>query len=205
MLIGESICTYYHARMKKRKEIDIIPDYIVYTDGSCNNFSPFGEGGASYVLLNGTKDKILKTWSKGLLDTTNNRAELVGILAALNDIPENSTILVRTDSQYCITVLDKEDQKLPNANKDLVQYCFNAINLHKAVFFEWVKGHSGEEFNEMSDELAQSRMEEIREKFRIPPYTYMSLTESERARLNRFNVWMQTNSDAAQYRDCIPF
>lgn len=195
--------------MKKKKEIDIIPDYIAYTDGSCNNFSIFGEGGASYVLLNGTEDKVLKTWSRGLLATTNNRAELVGILTALRDIPENSTILIRTDSQYCITVLDKKSQKLPKANKDLVRYCFHAINLHKAVYFEWVKGHNGEEFNEMADELAESRTEEIREKFRIPVYTYKDysrpFTDDEKVRLRRFENWMDSNSDAIQYRDCIPF
>lgn len=34
----------------KNKKLDIIPDYIAYTDGSCNNMSPFGEGGSAFVL-----------------------------------------------------------------------------------------------------------------------------------------------------------
>lgn len=191
------------------KFLDIIPDYIAYTDGSCNNFSMFGEGGASYVLLNGTKDRVLETWSKGLLGTTNNRAELVGILSALQRVPNNSTILIRTDSQYCIMVLDKKSQKLPKANKDLVRQCFDAINCLKAVYFEWVKGHNGEEFNEMADKLAEARTEEIRDKFRIPVYDYKDysrpFTEEEKARLNRFNDWIYNNSDAIEYRDCVPF
>lgn len=191
--------------MKRLREINFIPDYIAYTDGSCNNMSPFGEGGSAFILLNGTKDKVLQTWSKSLLNTTNNRAELLAILCALSAVPYGSTVLVRTDSQYCITVLDSPEQYLPKANRDIISKCFEVMNKLSVVCFEWVRGHAGSEYNEQADALADSRREEVRVKFRIPVYTYKEykrpFTEEEKLRLRRFNEWMSDSPDYEQYSD----
>lgn len=154
-------------------EIDFIPNYIAYTDGSCNNLSPYGEGGAAYVILDGQRN-LVKQNSKGFVGVTNNKMELMAILSAVAAVPAGSTLVVYTDSQYCIQVLTNKANAnnftRPNAN--VIRQYFNYASRLKAVRFEWVKGHDGNEFNEMVDALAQSRTEEMRTIHNIPVYDY---------------------------------
>lgn len=155
------------------KETDFIPDYIAFTDGSCNNLSPYGEGGAAYIVLDGQRN-LVKQNSKGFVGVTNNKMELMAILSAVAAIPAGSTLVVYTDSQYCIQVLTNKSNAnnftRPNAN--VIRQYFNYASRLKAVRFEWVKGHDGNEFNEMVDALAQSRTEEMRTIHNIPVYDY---------------------------------
>ena len=122
--------------------------YEAYTDGSCENVKT-KIGGSAYVIL---KDgEIVKTQSKGFCRTTNNRMEMLAIISAVNSIPENTSILVYTDSKYCITAFDGRMHK---ANQDLIKLFAKISSKRKNVFFKWVKGHSGNEFNELADNLA---------------------------------------------------
>ncbi len=155
------------------EQIDFIPDYIAYTDGSCNNLSPYGEGGAAYIILDGQRNLINQN-SKGFVGVTNNRMELMAILSAVAAVPAGATLVIYTDSQYCIQVLTNKANAnnftRPNAN--VIRQYFNYASRLKAVRFEWVKGHNGDEFNEMVDALAQSRTEEMRTIHNIPVYDY---------------------------------
>lgn len=155
------------------EQIDFIPDYIAYTDGSCNNLSPYGEGGAAYIILDGQRN-LLKQNSKGFIGVTNNKMELMAILSAVAAVPAGSSLVVYTDSQYCIQVLTNKANannfSRPNAN--IIRQYFNYASRLKAVRFEWVKGHDGNEFNELVDALAQSRTEEMRTIHNIPVYDY---------------------------------
>lgn len=136
--------------------------YHIYTDGSCDNYHS-RIGGAGYIIL---KDgEMVKKNSKGFCRTTNNRMEMLAIISALNSLPENSSAIVYTDSKYCITVLDGY---MHEKNQDLIQlFCKIRRSLGKVVF-EWVKGHSGNKFNEMADELALSAYREMCEKMGKP-------------------------------------
>ena len=162
---------------------DIIPDYICYTDGSCNNLSPYGEGGAAYIILDSNGNHI-KQNSKGFLGVSNNKMELMAILSAVASVPAGSNLLVRTDSQYCIQVLtnkrNADNFTRPNANV-IRQYFVYAARL-KSVRFEWVKGHDGNEYNELVDALAQSRTEEMRTIHNIPVYDWRNSPKCARAR-----------------------
>lgn len=155
------------------EQTDFIPDYIAYTDGSCNNLSPYGEGGAAYIILDGQRN-LVKQNSKGFVGVTNNKMELMAILSAVAAVPADSTLVVYTDSQYCIQVLTNKANannfSRPNAN--VIRQYFSYASRLKAVRFEWVKGHDGNEFNEMVDALAQSRTEEMRTIHNIPVYDY---------------------------------
>lgn len=155
------------------EQIDYVPDFIAYTDGSCNNLSPYGEGGAAYVILDG-QGNIVRQNSKGFIGVTNNKMELLAILSAVAAVPANSAMVIYTDSQYCIRVLSNEanahNWERPNANIIRQYFCY-ASRL-KSVRFEWVKGHDGNEYNEMVDALAQSRTEEMRTIHNIPVYNY---------------------------------
>lgn len=151
---------------------DTIPDYIAYTDGSCNNLSPYGEGGSAYVLCEdkcGCLDPVLSN-SKGFLYTTNNRMEMLAIISVLLHVPAGNSVEVRTDNQYCIRIANFTPPFGLIANKDLVEMLYNAMQ-GKSVHITWVKGHSGEELNELCDQLANERMLEQREKYNIPVYS----------------------------------
>lgn len=166
----------YHAKYSanyNESTCDFIPDYIAFTDGSCNNLSPYGEGGAAYIILDGQLN-LVKQNSKGFIGVTNNKMELMAILSAVAAVPAGSTLVIYTDSQYCIQVLTKKANAnnftRPNAN--VIRQYFNYASRLKTVRFEWVKGHGGNEFNEMVDALAQSRTEEMRTIHNIPVYDY---------------------------------
>lgn len=159
----------------KKKQIDIIPDYIAYTDGSCNNLSPYGEGGAAFIVLQG--DKQVCHRAKGFLGTTNNRMEMLAIISAVNSVPEGSSILVRTDSRISINAFEKQSPKA--ANYDLIELYVKVAN-GKRVFFEWVKGHNGNEWNEFCDEMANNMMVEMRIKNNIPLYDYKNSPKCKR-------------------------
>lgn len=150
-----------------------IPDYIAYTDGSCNNLSPYGEGGAAYILLDRQRN-IIKQNSKGFVGVTNNKMELMAILSAVASVPDGSSLVVCTDSQYCIQVLTNKDNanNFTRPNSNVIRQYFNYASRLKAVRFEWIKGHNGNEFNEMVDALAQSRTEEMRTIHNIPIYDW---------------------------------
>lgn len=152
---------------------NFIPDYIAYTDGSCNNLSPYGEGGAAYIILDGQRN-LIKQNSKGFVGVTNNKMELMAILSAVAAVPSGSTLVIYTDSQYCIQVLTNKANAnnftRPNAN--VIRQYFNYASRLKAVRFEWVKGHDGDKYNEMVDALAQSRTEEMRTIHNITVYDY---------------------------------
>lgn len=153
-----------------RENENMIFDYIAYTDGSCNNLSPYGEGGAAYVVIDNNKCIIIQN-SKGFIGTTNNRMELLAIISAVNWLPAGASMLIKTDSQYCIDMLKKDRCPVKiNKNEDLVRKFYRLKEGKGRIGFEWVKGHSGIEFNEMADSLADSRREEMRLAHNIPEY-----------------------------------
>lgn len=64
--------------------------YEAYTDGSCDNLSPYGEGGSAYIIL---KDGIIiKESKKGFVGTTNNRMEMLAIISAVKSVPKGATL-----------------------------------------------------------------------------------------------------------------
>lgn len=117
---------------------DVTPDYIICTDGSCDNLSPFGEGGAAYIILDGVTKEDVRHWSTGLPGTTSNRAGLFATMRGLQAVPDGSTVPVITDLQYCIRVAGMRHKETPHKNKDLVKFCRESADVHKKVYCEWV-------------------------------------------------------------------
>lgn len=137
--------------------------YVAYTDGSCDNLSQTKAGGAAYIIL---KDgEILKMKNHGQLNTTNNRMELLAIISAVNACPNGAYVDIYTDSQYCILVLSKSYK--PKKNPDLYE-SYKKCSAHLAgVRFHWVKGHNGDKYNEMVDNLAYGAYCDICEQYNI--------------------------------------
>ena len=137
----------------------------IYTDGACSG-NP-GKGGWGAILIY-AKEKKYMSGSKQL--TTNNQMELTATIEALKAILKPSNIALYTDSQYVKNGITswifnwkkngwKTANKKPVANKDLWIELEKYVEFHSVNWF-WVKGHSGDHYNEMADELAVKAMNE---------------------------------------------
>ena len=132
-------------------------ELIMYTDGASRG-NP-GPGGYGTILKWGSHSKEL---SGGYRKTTNNRMELMAVIAGLEALKRESlSIVVYSDSQYIVRAVTEgwlknwiaTNFKGGKKNKDLwLRYADLAAN-HK-IRFVWVKGHADNTFNNRCDELA---------------------------------------------------
>jgi ribonuclease HI len=144
-----------------------VTEYEAWTDGSCNNLSPYGEGGSAYVIL---KNGLLVHEAKyGCIGTSNNRMEMLAIISAINWIPEGSSITIYSDSQYAINVFSGKWKA--KSNTDLVRLYDTVAARVSKICFKWVKGHAGTKWNEYVDQLASSETIRMAEKYNIPMYS----------------------------------
>lgn len=127
----------------------------IWTDGSC--YPNPGPGGW------GWHDGKERQEYGGERATTNNRMELTAILRAMQAQPNGASVLIYSDSQYCVNGLTawktgwkrknwmKKGEPMPNRDLwielDRQQERINAT-------FLWVRGHNGDVGNEIADELA---------------------------------------------------
>jgi ribonuclease HI len=135
------------------------PLVTIYTDGACRG-NP-GPGGWGAILRYGKHEKAITGGEK---DTTNNRMELRAALEALRALTESCRVVLYTDSEYLkkgITLWmpnwkkrnwRRKGGKL--ANVDLWMKLDEEIERHE-VRWRWVKGHSGNTYNERVDKLAR--------------------------------------------------
>ena len=139
-----------------------MPKVTVYTDGGASG-NP-GPGGYGVVLLSG---KHRKEISGGFRLTTNNRMELLAVIIALETLKFDGTdITVYSDSKYVVDAVTKGwvfgwEKKgfAKKKNPDLWKRFLKIYPKHK-VEFVWVKGHAGNELNEVADRLAVSAYQE---------------------------------------------
>ncbi|MCH2310105.1 MAG: ribonuclease HI [SAR202 cluster bacterium] len=117
----------------------------IYTDGACIG-NP-GPGGWGVVILNENDNQFL---SGGEKNTTNNRMEIMAVIEGLKNV-ESTDLTVYSDSTYVINTITKGWKK--NKNQDLWEILEKLVS-EKNVKWKWVKGHSGNEFNEKADQLA---------------------------------------------------
>lgn len=129
----------------------------IYTDGSSRG-NP-GPGGYGVILMSGTHRKEL---SQGYKLTTNNRMELMAVIAGLKALKKPGMhVTVYSDSQYVVKAVEegwlknwiKTNFKGGKKNPDLWTEYYN-LSLKHHVKFKWVKGHADNPFNNRCDELA---------------------------------------------------
>ena len=129
----------------------------MYTDGSSRG-NP-GPGGYGTILIWRGKSKEL---SAGYRRTTNNRMELMAVIAGLEALNrEGLTITIYSDSQYVVRAVEEgwlknwvaTNFKGGKKNKDLWLYYHQLAQKH-SIRFKWVKGHAENIHNNRCDELA---------------------------------------------------
>lgn len=128
-------------------------NYIAYSDGSCDNLNPKRPGGSAYIIFDST-GKEIKRASKGFLNTTNNRMEILAIMSIVNSLPPNSSVTIHSDSQYSINVLSRIWQASDNLDQ-ITKYWDLCRDKNINVQFVWVRGHDGNEYNELCDKMAR--------------------------------------------------
>ena len=129
----------------------------VYTDGACRG-NP-GPGGWGWVVPDGP-------WASGPEQrSTNNRMEVQAVLDALRSLEGPSTVF--SDSTYVVNCFRKRwhegwirrgwtnSKRQPVANRDLWEPLLGLYLPRQAeIEFRWVRGHSGNRWNETADRLA---------------------------------------------------
>ena len=137
----------------------------LYSDGATRG-NP-GPGGYGTILQYTDRAGVLheKEISEGFRDTTNNRMELMGVIAGLEALLRPCSVDVWSDSQYVLKAFNdrwidgwkkrgwkKADGK-PVLNEELWKRLLLAAGPHE-ITWNWVKGHDGDPENERCDALA---------------------------------------------------
>jgi len=132
-------------------------ELIIYTDGASRG-NP-GPGGYGAILQWGGRSKEL---SAGYRRTTNNRMELMAVIAALEALNrEGLNITIYSDSQYVVKAVMQgwlknwiaTDFKGGKKNKDLwIRY--HQLAQKHTIRFVWVRGHADNPLNNRCDQLA---------------------------------------------------
>ena len=155
---------------------------IIYTDGACiNNGSKDAKGGWSFIVRfeNGKKEIHSAGYSEMV---TNNRMEMISVIRALEKVKQkwpglHIPIIIFSDSQYVVKganewmfkwekrgwkrskeFISKRGKKhggAPIINLDLWKQMFSLANEIHPVF-QWIKGHAGNKYNELCDDLANT-------------------------------------------------
>jgi ribonuclease HI len=130
---------------------------IIYTDGASRG-NP-GPGGYGTILMWKGKEKEL---SAGYRRTTNNRMELMAVIAGLEALTKyDLNVIIYSDSQYVVKAVEEgwlkkwiaTNFKGGKKNKDL-WLRFYDLQQKNNISFKWVRGHADNPHNNRCDELA---------------------------------------------------
>ena len=139
----------------------------IYTDGAARG-NPEGPGGYGTILQDVDPKGMLheKELSGGYVKTTNNRMELMAVIAGLEALNRPCRVEVISDSKYVTDAFNKhwidgwlkkngKSASGPVKNVELWKRLLKAAEPHE-ITFTWVKGHDGHPENERCDGLATS-------------------------------------------------
>jgi len=130
----------------------------IYCDGSFNRQSGIGTYGA-VVHLKGKTHEISEAYENV---RSSARAEMLGMIRSIEVFgPKSDRIKIYSDAKYIIDGINIHWQKWVKAgtvdelvNKDLWLTIQGLIKRYTIEWF-WIKGHSGNPFNERADFLAK--------------------------------------------------
>jgi ribonuclease HI len=140
--------------------------YEIWSDGACA-LKTTGAGGYAAVLVARRSDGITAMqWeiSDGAFKTTNNRMELMAVIAGLRALPAPARVCIFIDSTYVMTNFEDWLERWQSngwrtangkqvKNRDLWEELFTEVDRRKVKWVQ-VPGHDGVPLNERADELA---------------------------------------------------
>jgi len=138
----------------------------LYTDGACSG-NP-GPGGWGCILIYKEHKRKLSGYEN---DTTNNKMELTAVIKGLECLKKTSHVTVITDSQYVKNAFTsgwlegwiangwKTKAGDPVKNQELWKH-LHLLQTKHHLTWQWVKGHSGNLYNDLCDQLARQAIVE---------------------------------------------
>lgn len=143
------------------------PDSGVFTDGAASpNPGPGGWG--AVCVLDG---KVVAEKHGHEAHTTNNRMELMALIAGYRLIPRGVATTVFTDSELCVKTITLWAAKWEEngwkkkggeiKNLELVQELFDLAESRPDVELKWIKAHAGSRWNEYADALATAYRRDV--------------------------------------------
>lgn len=140
--------------------------WVLYADGACAPSNP-GPSGWGLVLI--APDGHVETDHFGFIGHgTNQIAELTAAIEGLSRVPQGEQVELVSDSQYVLKGLSewrsgwerrgfRNSKGEPVANLGLWKRLFNEAD-SRVVKTRWVRGHSGDPYNERADALANKAL-----------------------------------------------
>lgn len=144
--------------------------YEIYTDGATSKNGYEGAvGGAAFIILK--NDEKIVEWNKKIESATNNICEMIAIITACEEITsmlnDFDKVNIYSDSAYVINCYKQfwwkawlhnnwvNSKKEPVKNRELWEKLIPYFQDARFEFIK-VKGHAGNKWNELVDELAVS-------------------------------------------------
>lgn len=135
----------------------------VYTDGSAvakSNSPYYRLGGMAAVFVE--DGRVIQIIHKGYRNTKTGRMELRAALIALQSISKDHPVIIYCDSQYVVKTFSEhwiegwERNGWPCKNVDLMKELLKEYRRFRPgmVKFRHVKGHNGNQYNELADQYA---------------------------------------------------
>jgi len=167
---------------------------FAYADGACHgNGSANARGGWAFIIQFDNKTKEIHA-AGYVKNTTNQRMEMLAVIKILEEIKVrwanlSLPIIIFSDSKYVVKgatdwmfkwerkgwtrqyrrINDKGNNRpdaVKVANLDLWKKMFGLVNEIKPVI-QWVKGHSGNKYNELCNDLASTAINVQSDCFKI--------------------------------------
>lgn len=142
----------------------------LYTDGACSG-NP-GKGGWAAILSYNNHEKVL---SGGENQTTNNRMELMAVIAGLSALKEGCNVEIYSDSAYVVNAflqgwttnwIENNWKTASNKQVQNVDLWQKLLKLAAGHEISWnkVKGHADNELNNRCDKIARGEIEKLDKK-----------------------------------------
>jgi ribonuclease HI len=136
------------------------PKSGIFTDGAAEpNPGPGGWG-----VVHVQDDRIVGERCGHEPHTTNNRMELVALIAGCALLPKGTPAVLYTDSQLCVSTITEwaetweargwKRKRGEIKNLELVQELYASFKSRPELELRWIPAHSGHRWNEYADALA---------------------------------------------------
>lgn len=153
----------------------------LYVDGSCSK-NGCKENFGGYAVILTIDNNIVKIYKESKNNTTNNEMEMMAVLDAIKIAKiltktNKREIEIFSDSAYVVNTINtwmnswagnswiKKSDKKPPENLDLIKEIYSLMQFERCIKVKKIKGHVGEEFNEVADEYAKIATKEAEQKY----------------------------------------